>query len=148
MTIRDIAKQVKWKDVELAIRYLYPDDKNNYKPVFDFLQKVGKSTPKVKDEFIHVEVVGVDDLNPEGEYYSVSTNLYSMSFRKWRELSNIPLEPAMLKYRVNYEIIAHFIWEITFYGTEKDSMRMRREMHKRVKSITKKNVKPYKKASK
>lgn len=128
-TIRDIIQGLKWKDVNNAKKYFYPEDKNNYEPVFRHLLKIKPRKHKDAKEFIELEVVH-EALKgfPEEHWYDMVTNKYSMSFRKWAELANIPISENTLNHYKYEEIIVHFIWEITFYGTEADSMKKAKEI--------------------
>ncbi len=142
-TIREIVKLVEWNDVERAIKYFYPDDKNKYKPVFEKLKTIRARKHKNPKEFIEMNAYFEDGLG----YYHVATNEYSMSFRKWAELANIPIAEDVLKHMTFEAIVAHFIWEITFYGTEADSKKVIKEGKKRLKEM-KKEIGLMKKANK
>ena len=162
LAIKDIAPIVKWKDVKKAIKYHYPHDKNDYEKLFVRLQtKIPKVRIK-KGEFL--EVYGGIDIksewwaNPkwggqkylddikngdECEYYGIhmkkegdDTN-WSISFIKWDYLASMPIHPETLKAYTFVDIIAHFIWEITFYGPEKQMEKHGKELLKRVSKIKK-----------
>lgn len=136
ITIRDLVHKTKWLKVQKAIKYFYPNDKNNYFPVFVKLAEVPKRAHKDKGEEIERVVTGSLKLDedPDDRFYTIHTNKYSLSFRKWNEMANIPISESTLRHYQFEEIVAHFIWEITFYGTEKDS----RRMGKKLAAITKK----------
>jgi len=138
ITIRDLVKVVKWEEVERAIRYFYPTDKNRYKSVFEYLQKVRKR--KASDEKLQIKVYGwlVDE--PLGEAvdnrgYAIATDKYSLSFRKWSELANLPISQDTLDHYMFEEIVAHFIWEITFYGNETQAKETKKEIMGRLKEF-------------
>ena len=50
------------------------------------------------------------------QYYGIATNKYSLMFRRWAELANIKIENATLDNNLREEIVAHFLWEITYSG--------------------------------
>lgn len=144
-TVLDILPHVSWKNVKRAIKYFYPSDKNDYSKLFEHLKTVKSEKHKNKKEFI---TIGAINFWPEGNGkfrieeedsrgYSIATNLYSMSFRKWSELLNIPIEPETLDKFLLEDIVAHFIWEITYYGLEEDSTKKGQELIKRVEEIRK-----------
>lgn len=150
-TIRDIVPHLKWKDVKRAIKYFYPTDKNDYEPVFEQLKIFRKRKHKDLKEFI--EVYSNFDINNvltsntiEEKYnevcYGMATNKYAMDFRGWRGLANIPISEETLKHYTPIEIVAHFIWEITFYGDEKGTAKAGKQVfdaHKEaVKDLAKK----------
>lgn len=156
ITIIDISKVTKWKDVKRAIKYHYPSDKNNYEGLFKHLAKMKKvRTPKgetivvsggynTKADWFQErkkQIFAELQNGYDQQYYSIfirkenSDSNWSMSFVKWNTLASIPIDFETLKHFTFYDIIAHFIWEITFYGTEKDSQKMAKELKRRVESI-------------
>lgn len=138
ITMRDIAQTAQWQDVDRAMKYFYPNDIGNYKKVFEFIKKTKKKAPKEKMEYIDISTQG-SILKPEDIYYRTSTNRYSLSFRAWNEVSNIPIEMSTLDHYMPAEILAHFIWEITFYGNEKQMNAKAKELAKAAKNIKKNN---------
>jgi len=143
MTILDILKQTKWTDIKKAIKYFYPDDKNNYKQIYIELKRKQKQQHFRKDEqikliFVRENIIG-------DSFYAISTNKYSLSFRLWSELVNIPISKTTLQHYSNEDIIAHFIWEITFYGTEKNMMSIANELDEYVKEFKNKQKSSLKK---
>jgi hypothetical protein len=148
ITILDIIKELKWKDVKRAIKYFYPDDKNNYESLFYDLQKYKKQPAKRNDEVITIECnkindftisekMSIKDMMEQEDFYSIQTNKYSMSFRSWRELINLPVSIDTLNHYRFVDIICHFIWEITYYGNEKEMKKTGKEISKTVKTIKK-----------
>ena len=120
-TIKDICQLVKYGDIVKALNYYYPTYKNNYADCYEFIK-----TESFKDlsekELLVLDVHRFDD-----EYYSITTietvtnETYSVAFRRWEELANIPISEETLKNNLYEEIVAHFIWEIAFYGTQEQT---------------------------
>ena len=144
-TARDIAKLLTWKEVKGALDYFYPSYKNNYKPVFDRVRGFRRRKQDNADERIVINCLmpqqwredqTQEDLL-EDKYYSIATNLYSMSFRKWYEISNILIEEETLDRYDFKEIVAHFLWEITFYGNEKDMTKRGKAIRKSANEVKK-----------
>jgi hypothetical protein len=127
-------KLVEWKDVERSIKYHYPEDKNDYSGLFKKL----KLRPRWKtDPEEHIDII-VNQREGEIEgYFSIVTNKFSFSFRKWNELLNIKISEETLNNFLYEDIVAHFIWEITFYGDEKQIAKEKKEMNKRIKDMYK-----------
>lgn len=155
ITIRDLAKHLDWKDVKRAIKYHYPNDRNDYEPVFKFLQTVtkyrGKKLEK-NDELIlrafYYKSAELLKHKPtakyivEESYYDIATKKYSLSFRPWRVVASIPIDRKTLEAYTPVDIIAHLIWEITFYGNEEEMTATAKELDKTVEKI-KKNPEKY-----
>jgi len=148
ITILDIIKELKWIDVKRAIRYFYPEDKNNYEKLFYDLQKYKKQPAKRNDEVITIECnkindftisekMSIKDMIEQEDYYSIQTNKYSMSFRPWLELINLPVAEETLNHYRFADIVSFFVWEITFYGNEKEMKKTGDDMFKKVKQFKK-----------
>ncbi len=139
-TIREISKLTNWKDIKKALKYHYPEDKNNYEEVFYSVQKMRKRKPKHDEEEVEICVGKYPvpegwNFNIEDRYYSIHTNQYSFSFRPWKELANIPINEATLFNNMFAEIMAHFLWEITYHGSEIQSKAKGKEIFKTVNKI-------------
>lgn len=143
-TILELLPYVEWKKVKLALQYYYPDLKvgSNYKSIFEGLKTFKKRKHKDTDEKLEIDAVNdaiyYEDKDMWGEWYSIATNKFGLSFRKWQELANIPLSKETIKHYTFTNIFAHFIWEITWYGNEEESLKKGKELKKRVKEIEKK----------
>jgi hypothetical protein len=139
MTIREIIKYTTYKDVRKAIKLFYPNDKNDYQSVFDFLLTVKKRKQEYDDERLQITAVFQKwDFQDEPDmWYNVCTNLYSCSFRSWSKLANIEIDDDTWKHLIPRDIIAHFIWEITFYGNEEDTRKIADELKETTKEIKK-----------
>jgi hypothetical protein len=123
--MREIAKVVKWEDVQKSHKYFFPTDKNNYKPIFEWLKKVPFEEQKRKGEYIKLVVASFREKileDQEDQFYTMATNMYSLSFRKWSETASLPIGEETLKNHTLVDILAHYLWEITFYGSEDDMM--------------------------
>ncbi len=134
MTIREIAQLVKWKQVKRAIKYFYPDDKNDYEGLFKKIQGMRKRKQKDSEERIEIYAVGELE-SPKERYYSIFTNKYSLSFRGWNEIANVPIAETTLEHYELQDILAHFIWEITFYGTEEQMKKEKKERKKWIPAV-------------
>jgi len=145
-TIRDIVKLTEWKDVKKA--YLYYYGKKGLKGldiIFESIKTFRKQKPKDKNELIEVMVGGWAGNEPEEDRgYGVHTVMknkdagYSLSFRKWREITNIPIQQETIRRYKFHEIICHFLWEITFYGyDEKEIGKTGKEIFGRYKEAVK-----------
>ena len=146
MTIRDLAIKTAWKDVEPAIRYHYPTDKNNYLTLYRFLKAIRTRKHKDAREFLELYLCPESKLN-EHAYYGIHTNKYSLSFRDWSECANIPIAKTTLERYTPEDILAHFIWEITFYGSEKNMKKVEKVVLDRADKCRKEYEKSSKKVS-
>lgn len=150
LTVSDLAKMIEWKDVRKAWLYHYSQyQPNKLKKVFIGIQGYPKRKQKDADERLEVRVTGDRDwdnglVSKEqakkdfkyfgfDEGYGCSTNKFSLSFRKWKEVSNLLVSDETIKNNTVPEIIAHFIWEITWYGMEGQMEKKGKEIFKSAK---------------
>ena len=155
MTPLDLAKKVPWKDVKRALKYYYPEDKNDYEDIFLGMQKLKSKKHKDPKEFLEVYCIDpYDSLYPMWKkdnrdveeimmenYYGIHTNKFSLSFRQWKEVFNIPIAVETLKHHKYCDILAFLLWEITFYGMEKEMEKHGKELMKSVVECKKDMVK-------
>ncbi len=169
LTVSDILQVVSWKDVKRALKYHYPTDKSDYTSAFEGLKKLKiKPWPKGKREYLDISLGGFF-FAPEGlkrianrkkleefdteQYYSPSIKRendkdkqnWSTSFVPWTKIMGMILTKETTEHHTLPEIVAHVIWDITFYGNEAQMKKTGKEMFKRaakaIKEIkaTKKN---------
>lgn len=156
VNIKLISKYVKWKDIQRAINYHYPDDTNNYKDLFDSLKNYESVITPANETLIISGGVAVDSkiwkeekndyfkdikdemldtgygihIKKEGEDLT-----YSCSFIPWKIMVNMPINEDTLGHYSFEDIIAHFIWEITYYGDEDNMSEVQDEIMGRVGEI-------------
>lgn len=134
----DIANSVEWKEVLKNMNFFYGGKWNNYEKVFQQIRKTKKVTHKDEEEVIKIVCGGDWNIRERDErFLSISTNKYSMSFRPWKHLCNIPIEEETLRRYPPEQILAHFIWEITWFGNEVETKKKGKILLKRVKEIKK-----------
>ena len=163
ITVKDILKNkyVQWKDVNKSIKYHYLSDKNNYEELFYDLGKM-RCKPIKKGEWLVVK--GGFDYTAEwfeekgksydffmedvmdkdiGQYYSLELRVegedmpYGVSFIPWGKMVNYPIDLETFKHFKMVDIVAHFIWEITFYGPEEESIKIGTGLTKTIKKLKK-----------
>ena len=146
LRIYDILKFVTWKEVWRSMQYMHNlsnKDKDWAKKAFLKINCL-KPAKGRKDEYIQIHThkdnrdsEWAKDIEKNGEqYYDISTNLYALSFRRWDKLINLKISKMTDKYFTDVEIIALFLWEITWYGDEKESLKKAKELFKNTKDVT------------
>ena len=158
-TLRDLALMCKWKDVLRSLRYHYNFHKHwdKYEPVFTRCQTAKKrrqSKPTERLEVygvntvwdykgdedrdgyygIHILEEGSFDYEYEGKKYP---KVWSMSFVAWDKLINMLVANSTLENYKLEDIAAHFIYEITWYGNEKNMKKVGKRLLGRVKDAKK-----------
>lgn len=142
ITMLDIIKLTDWKEVKKSYKYFYGRKEVNpdtMEKIFNLLKTFKKRKHIDEDEEIEIYVGGIPiDESEDERWYDVHTNKYSLSFRKWRELVNIPISENTIRTNKFPEIITHFLWEITFYGFDESEIL---EQRKELMSTYKRSVK-------
>lgn len=144
MTVKELAQKTKWSEVRRAIKYHYPTDKNDYTEVFEWLKTARKG--KIESGEV-IEIYCAGDILDEGErYYGIHTKkptdpaYWSLSFRSWNELAHLPIAEETIQNNTNAEILAHFIWEITYYGNRKQMRDTAKELFHRAAKVKEANA--------
>jgi hypothetical protein len=149
MNMIDLAKASEWKDVKRAVRFHYPTDKNDYERLFGRI-KTAKARGKGTGGLLTIDMSSSWDIAKNGklvnspleeQVYMVSDvrddMTYSLSFVGWNKLMRTGVSPETIKSYTKEEILAHFLWEITFYGSETDMRKAAGTVKKRAKSVSK-----------
>lgn len=141
----DLARVVEWKQVHSALKYFYPDGKwgNKYEELFNRIKNARKRKYTDPDP-IEIVVGGDRNIKPTwvsgtimGEFYSCGGLKYGLSFQKWNRLFNMPITRETIEHYKSCEILAHFIWEITWYGMEEETQKIWKEMNNDLTKIKK-----------
>ncbi len=154
ITIKEIAKLVKLKNLEEALKFYYPHVKvpRCYgKSMLKRFTTTPTRKPKKADErlevYAHTTDWGLKDGGVDEQYGIHTIELdtieygkpksWSMSFRPWNELINLkPTSENFERYRLT-DILAHFIYEITWYGPEARMIKQGKKLFASVKKIEK-----------
>lgn len=147
-TIKDLCQVVTYEDIQRALNYHYPIDENDYTTCFEFLKTavIEDETNSKEELILSVSRYSYDDVDiSDDEYYSIHTwnhgekyfngEEYSVSFRPWGDLANIKISKTTLENNHYEEIVAHFIWEITWYGDQEQTRKIRDELNESVANI-------------
>ena len=144
MTLRDLLKTCRYKDVFNIIhqeyyKNKYPEGKIQeadcgYRRVFEELLML---PDKPNEEYQILVKKQVDDFDGE-EFVDVSLycnedkEAYSIDLTPWSNLIDAKIFSYQLAGLRDVEIIAHILWEITFYGFSEDRITLERTDLKRL----------------
>jgi hypothetical protein len=134
ITPRELANIIDWSYVQKSLKYYYGGNWSKSEEVFNLIKKTRKQKLK-HNEKLTIKIGGFRN-EEDDEFYNTSTDKYSLSFRKWSEIVNIPISQETLSHFKYQEILAHLIYEMTWYGTEKQSL----AKGKKLEDIIKKNL--------
>lgn len=136
MKFGELLKEYSWDDVALALLRVYPDEDKNiegYKHVFDTLQTLSPTKtnmrivienaldPSTKEYYPDVSgkngtLVKEDSPYTEDDTTGNQEQTYGIEFQEWSEWLGMELDPSTLEKFSEEEIIAHCLWEMTFFG--------------------------------
>ena len=137
LTIKDLLEWVTIKEVKRAYDYHYADYANNCAITIRQLKAMSRRKHENKGEKLELTNGYWPDMFSrtmkevvEDRYYHMATNKFGLSFRRWAEIASIPISHKTINHYSFEEIVAHFIWEIRFYGSEKQAMKMGKDVFK------------------
>lgn len=139
MTLKQLISKHHWVSVSLILKELYPEqqaDLDGYEKVFNQLSCMNSETSElciqvtnVVDDFDGEEYVSVSGIyeNPQSEEEEIS---YAIEFVSWKEWLGMKISKDSLNTFSELEIIAHALFEMTFFGFDEE------DIQKEMKSIT------------
>lgn len=161
-TVKALIQHVDFKDVYRSLRYHYADvpaeSKDDYKHVYQAI----KESPELDMPGMELVIttggrfIGEDNSvgcqseeDLEGWYDVSSTNdsdpgvSYAVDFMPWDQVANMIVSKDTLEHYPVTDIIAHILWEVTFYGfTQEEVTDHGDEVFSRVEDAIKdKNIK-------
>ena len=136
MKLKKIVESNNWLSAEMTLIKLYPNQIeliNDYRNVFEKLQYL---KPEANDMLIVLTEYLEDfeeNSDVENKYVDVSgrklvieensiTNSYAIEFVKWEKWLGMELAPETLENFNELEIIAHCLFEMTFFGYEEEEI--------------------------
>lgn len=143
ISIKDLCQITEFEDIQRAVKYHYPTDDNNYTSCYEYIKSV-KTKEIFPDEELILSVDRFDweDIDSEldnDEYYSIHTiengETFAVSFRPWEDLASIAISEEALRNNTYAEILAHFIWEITFYGDQEQTKEVADSLKSTMKEV-------------
>lgn len=146
LTIGEVSALVEWKEVKKSLKYHYPSLKHvdNYQHCLKRIRSAPKKITKEEEFCIEASNTKWDGIEPiDYSYHTYIKKInddtrWSMSFQPWNKLINLKVSNNTFEYYTLVDIIAHFIWEITWFGNEKNSVSRGKQLMKKVNKIGKK----------
>jgi hypothetical protein len=144
MNFKELLSKYEWDDVEPVLIKLYPDQEKNragYRQAFETLRTIQPVETKIRlaiedvlDEFTgeyHASVSGRDgtlmkDLTPPVPVDEEAGNRevsYGIELTDWAEWLDMEIEPETLSRYAEVDVIAHCLWEMTFFGYSQEDIK-------------------------
>lgn len=145
---KDLIKACTFKNVKEALLRLYPDQKkviNGYEYVFETVRHM---RPRYNKEEMVIDIGKVG--RSRNAYFSVSgvciqkgtQQSYAIEFTPWSEWLGCEVDKQVLKKMPKDEIVAHCLWEMTFWGfTQRKIRRELNALRKQVRDVKEGKVK-------
>jgi hypothetical protein len=146
MRFAELIQTTHWKNIQRALLEAYPDlDIAGYKHVFTQLRTLEpvENTMRIRLTWIepknlgderYVDVNGTDgtrfkDLEKSSTFVTASQQstdehevAFGLDFKPWNEWLGMNIEPDSLEQFSDEEIVAHCLWEMTFYGFDQTTI--------------------------
>lgn len=135
-----------YDDSSIVIRLLqlYPDQNRNEEGYFIALKELRELKPIENTEYMSL-VVERDNDEDNKEFYSVygkkpddpdDEMTYSLAFTPWDSVLGYEIDDGTLVRWPYVDIVAHILWEITYYGfTQSDHAKLRTRLEDIVEDI-------------
>ncbi|MFA9390605.1 MAG: DUF6557 family protein [Prolixibacteraceae bacterium] len=131
MKFKELIEEVEWLNVKPTLFSLYPEQKKSISGYEQVFQKL-KLMP-ANESLLTINVVNVIDDFDGTEYADVSayncnsmdnpeeqTESFAIEFTPWNEWLGMQIDEISLKEFDKLEIIAHCLYDMTFYGYNED----------------------------
>lgn len=141
-TLAELTAATRWTEIKAALAWLYPDDRaqlDEYRRVLRELRALRPEAGSMRiaiecatrlepDEEPALEVIGRDgtcnrDLEDFAHWderaraeHGADQTTWSLAFHPWREWLGMTIEPATLEAHSPAHVVAHCLYEMTFYG--------------------------------
>lgn len=131
MTLIDLIKSMNWLSIENALQKLYPDFEKSmlgFKKVFENLKTLEPTENEMYIIITEQEELRVDEDEPIEFYTDVygrkpdDDERYGLSFTKWENWLGMELAPESIEHYSKSEIIAHILYEISFFGFDQETI--------------------------
>jgi len=141
--MRNIARKVSFEDLVKAHKFYYGLKPREIPALKQIHEKISAFQDKIplKNEEIEICLIRDEDF----EIYCVDTGEFSLSFRPWREISNLVVSKGTLDHYKIADILCHYIYEITFYGPEENMEKKKKEFIEAIKEHQEEEIRKNKK---
>ena len=153
MKLRELVAKTDWNEVKSSLLQSYPSAEQTlegYECVFDALLSLPPREAKVRiclsevfregiDEEPFVDVAGKDgtlnkdlpdfrhfDKSRETEFVNSETS-FALDLTPWEEWLGMELDPSTVKAYSGPDIVAHCLWEMTFFGFDQTTIEKQKE---------------------
>lgn len=153
MKFRALLKMIQWSDIKKCLLKIYPDTSESligYKSVYKTLNELYPDQTNFRicieevfdedfdDEPYHSVFVKDGTLNKELDdfkFYNKDSDSefansevhYGIGLTEWSVWLGMDIDNLTLNKYSKIEIVAHCLWEITFYGFKQDSIKLERD---------------------
>ena len=124
MKFKDMIDTSDWPSIQRALERLYPDDLDDlpgYQRVFETLQGL-----QPNDSALRLVIEEMDDLERQAPVASVvgadDHGSYAIEFTPWGEWLGMSIDEQTRQKYTTPEIIAHSLWEMTFFGYSQEAI--------------------------
>src|SRR5581483_5796854 len=142
---RELAQYVTWKDVKESLRFHYGKAYkwNGGESILERIKNAPKKRSK-SGQFLEIyaaNTVYPNDRDMDESNYGIhliepknidpmtkEPKVWGMSFVNWDRLINTKFLQGMFRHYTSTDLMAHFIWELTWYGNESDTKKKGKEI--------------------
>lgn len=149
MKLKQLIEKYRWEDLWPVLIRLYPDQEKNrdgYRQVFDELDRlqpiytkmrifIEQALDELSDNEPYISVTGRDgtllkEVSPEHVRDDETANEevpVALEYEDWEEWLGMEIDPVTITNFPEIEILAHTLFEMTFFGFDQGKIRNARE---------------------
>ena len=132
MKLHDLIQKHIWKDIRDAIVRLYPDHESELEGYHQVFEKLKTLSPTSSDLQLRIDLVYSEHA---GEYHIETKSihpgqqatktgaLFVLEFTPWSDWLGMELHAQTLENFSEFDIIAHCLYEMTFFGFSLEDIR-------------------------
>ncbi|MCB9136519.1 MAG: hypothetical protein H6636_13925 [Anaerolineales bacterium] len=131
MKLLDLLQKHPWEEIQSALVRLYPDHESELEGYQKVYKKLQTLTATRSDQLLHLELVyskhtgeyqlEIKHLSPTPAPTDTGP-LLSLEFTPWAKWLGMELTPKTLEKFSEYDILAHCLYEMTFFGFTQEAI--------------------------
>lgn len=144
-TLRDLVFKVEDAKVVEAVARLYDQRETEWLPeaIVDVLSQLRELTPDSTESEFELHIEQMSPLRPDEQPYwdvwcskQADPERYGLDLSRWEEWLALRVPESLIDTMTATEIVAHCIWDMTFYGFTRERIaETRAELDRRMKEI-------------
>ena len=136
MKFEELLEKYAWDAIAARFLTLYPDQEKSlagYQHVYEELRALPPVETNMRlvleemfddhEKAYYTDVSGKNGTLKKNDAQGNQEETYGLDFTDWAEWLGMEIDPAALAYYSELDIIGHCLWELTFYGYSRETIK-------------------------